>query len=212
MAFAQSLAMGKAGESQIARWLQSRGNHVLPVYEKEINEYKGPVLYRPDGSQLICPDLLSISGKSVAWIEAKHKSAFTLNRNLSKARGRDVWNTGIDLHHYREYQQVQKDLPQIPVWLMFLHQVGVAKDTPDGKVSPTGLFMASINHLVAHECHRHPNHGRHGMVYWEPHSFQQHIPLEDFLERSSIMEFDGGMARSESTHAAKISIAETVFA
>lgn len=206
MSFQHSLAVGKAGESIIAKYLQSRGNHVLPVYEKEINDYKGPVLYRPDGQQLICPDLLTFTRKGLAWIEAKHKSAFTWSMKYA------AWNTGIDLHHYQHYIQVQNDLKHIPVWIMFLHQSGTAKDTPEGKISPTGLFMASIRHLRENECHRHANHGKHGMVYWQPSAFQNHVPLEDLMERSAIMEYDGGLTESESITAAKIAYAEWVSA
>ena len=208
MTFQQNLAVGKAGESKIARWLQSRGNYVLPVYEKEIHEYKGPVLFAPDGQQIICPDLLAITKTGIAWIEAKHKSAFTYSRCFSEKRLRDVWNTGIDLKHYQEYIRVQNELKHIPVWLMFLHQAGTAKDTPKGKISPTGLFMASLRHLRQNECHRHENHGKSGMVYWEPHVFQRHIPLDHFMERSAIMEYDGGMTEEASIEAAKVAYAE----
>jgi hypothetical protein len=180
MRFHDALAIGKAGETHIARWLNARGNHVLPVYEKIVNEFKGPVLYRPDGSQAICPDLLVLTDQGIAWIEAKHKSAFTWSRRFSD------WNTGIDLHHYKEYIQVQEDLKSIPVWLMFLHEPGSAKDTPDGKVSPSGLFMASLEHLRMNECHRHENHGKHGMVYWRPSAFTHHIPLNDFYKRGHL--------------------------
>lgn len=177
MSFSDMLKIGKAGESAIAQWLQRRGHHVLPVYEKIDMDFKGPVLYRPDGGQLVCPDLLVITHGGIAWIEAKHKTAFTWSRKY------EAWNTGIDLHHYYAYIRVQNDLKHIPVWLMFLHQIGTAKDTPDGKASPSGLFMASLRHLRQNECHRHENHGKYGMVYWRPCAFTHHIPLDDFFGR-----------------------------
>jgi hypothetical protein len=208
--FESSFAFGKVAESQIAKWLQARGNHILPVYEKESGEYKGPVLNTPDGLHIICPDMLAISKHGIAWIEAKHKSAFTYSKKYSNERGYDVWNTGIDLKHYNHYTQLQKELPHIPVWLMFLHQDGTAKDTPLGKVSPTGLFMAPIRHLQANECHQHPNGGKNGMVYWD-HRVFIHVPLDEFMERSAIMEFDGGMTTDESILSAKLAYAESTY-
>lgn len=46
MGFNETLAKGKVGESLIAQWLKSRGSHVLPIYEVETGQYKGPsILY-----------------------------------------------------------------------------------------------------------------------------------------------------------------------
>ena len=161
MSFADKLAIGKIGESVIASWFLSRGYSVLPVYEKEVNEGKGPTLFCSDKTQLISPDMLvfnSASGK-VYWIEAKHKSAFTWHRNTR------AWVTGIDLHHYTQYLEVAKRTPW-NVWLLFLHRSGIAKDTPDGMISPVGLFGGNIALLSRQEHHRYENHGRSGMVYW----------------------------------------------
>jgi len=200
VSFQHSLAVGKAGESKIAKWLQSRGNYVLPVYEKEINDYKGPVLYRPDGSQLICPDLLAITKTGTAWIEAKHKTAFTWHRKTQR------FVTGIDIHHYEQYCAIARELQNIKVWILFLHNPGVAKDTPEGLVSPTGLFGGEL--LSLKENHRHDNHGKSGMIYWAHDSLKKLANIEEFDERSAIMEYDGGMTESESITAAKIAYAE----
>ena len=54
--FDQQLAFGKAAESSIARWLIGRGCSVLPVYEKIINDGKGPQVFTPSGD-VIAPDL-----------------------------------------------------------------------------------------------------------------------------------------------------------
>jgi len=51
MSFAKNLSMGKIGESRIARWLNRRGLHVIPVYEKEVSEGKGPTLFAAEGVQ-----------------------------------------------------------------------------------------------------------------------------------------------------------------
>ena len=156
MNFNESLATGKAGESEIAKWLQSRGSHVLPIYEIADNQFKGPALYASDGGEIIAPDILTFSGKGIVWIEAKHKSAFTWHR-ISR-----TFQTGIDLHHYEEYQRILQ-VVSIPVWLLFLHKPGQAKDSPPG---PSGLFGNSLEVLTRCEEHRHPGHGKHGMVYW----------------------------------------------
>ena len=164
--FAQQFAVGKTGESVIARWLQSRGNAVLPVYEKTEYDYKGPALYAIEGP-LIAPDMLAFqpTGKT-CWIEAKTKNAFSWHRNTQR------WVTGIDLRHYEDYQRVQAASPW-PIWLLFLQGDGVAKDTPPGKVAPRGLFGNALTFLVAHENHRSMNWGRFGMVYWSHAVLQQ---------------------------------------
>lgn len=157
--FARSLEFGKVGESEIARWLNGRGFNVLPVYEIEKNQFKGPAVYSADGSEVIATDMLAFNLEKAFWIEAKHKSAFTWHRKTQR------WVTGIDLHHYEHYQEINR-ISSWPVWLMFLHRDGLAKDTPQGKISPTGLFANTLDYLSQNENHRHSNHGKSGMVYW----------------------------------------------
>ena len=90
LTFQQMLQMGKTGEGVIAQWMKRKGYSVLPVYEKEQGEYKGPALYAVD-AQLIAPDMLVFKpGGKTVWIEAKTKSAFTLHRKSGD------WVTGID--------------------------------------------------------------------------------------------------------------------
>ena len=159
--FSQSLATGKLGESSIAKWLLSRGHCVLPAYEIEGGQYKGPQLYT-ERSPLIAPDLLCL-GKKLCWVEAKHKDAFTFHR----ISGRFV--TGLDRRHYREYIEVQA-ATSIPVWIMFLHRGGVAIDSPK---SPSGLFGNSITFLKDHVNHEHDGWGSGGMVYWAINSLKK---------------------------------------
>ncbi len=156
MSFEESLRYGQAGESAIARWLIARGSTVMPVYEKILDTDKGPQVFTP-GGPLIAPDLFVFGRGQQVWIEAKHKSAFTWHRLTGH------WVTGIDLRHYTDYCQVARVTP-FPVWLLFLHKDGTAKDSPpDG---PVGLFGADIESLRQNEHHRHANHGTSGMVYW----------------------------------------------
>lgn len=174
--FSRQLGFGKIGESAIAKWLmRARQYNVLPVYEKEIHEGKGPTLFTLT-KQLIAPDLFCFrdAGEStdVRWIEAKTKSAFTFHRISGR------WVTGIDLRHYNDYLEVAS-LSKIPVYLMFLHLDGVAKDTPDGKSSPTGLFCGSLKFLSEHENHRHSNWGKSGMVYWAHETLTRIATLEE---------------------------------
>lgn len=154
--FKSDLAFGQIGESDIARWLRSRGHWVLPVYEKEIENGKGPRLFLPDG-ELIAPDML-VLGKEVVWVEAKHKTAFTWYRKGG------MFQTGIDLRHYMDYLKVQDESPY-DVWLLFLHRGGQAKDSPP---SPSGLYGNALSYLRQHEDHRSPPADTHpgGMVYW----------------------------------------------
>lgn len=177
--FGASFEEGKIGESMIARWLIKQGRHVLPVYEKQIGEYKGPTLYSFGGA-LIAPDML-VFGSDVYFAEAKNKSAFCWYR-----KGKS-WTTGIDLKHYMHYQQVQA-ITGRTVFIFFLHKPGsFAKDTPlelRDKV-PCGLYGNTISHLMQNEDHRHelPMPGqRHGMVYWDERKLDKLATWERFLE------------------------------
>ena len=160
MAFAQNLEIGKVGESDISFWLRAGNNSVLPIYEKEINEGKGPRLFGPNGEH-VAPDMMVFP--AIEWVEAKHKSVFTWHRISSS------WLTGIDLNHYRGYQETEHASGR-RVWLMFLHR----SSQPDGRdvkagcpaECPTGLFGGSLPYLARNVHHCHGNWGRHGMVYW----------------------------------------------
>lgn len=156
MRFETSLRFGQAGESVIAAWLRARGTTVMPVYEKLIDAGKGPQVFMPQGT-LVAPDFLAWNGNKACWIEAKHKSAFTWHRISER------WVTGIDLPHYNDYCRLADTSPW-PVWLLFLHRGGQAKDSPGA--SPSGLFANTLAYLRGNENHRHTNSGRGGMVYW----------------------------------------------
>jgi hypothetical protein len=176
MNFAQQLATGQIGESEIARWLLSKGHSVVPVYEKEIGTGKGPRYFTPD-KQCVAPDMLLLPKGNAPpiWIEAKHKSVFSWHRRD------DCWCTGIDLHHYQEYLDVEARSGR-PVWLLFLHKC----DQPDDRDiphcfderCPVGLFGNSLTYLMQHENHRSDKHGNHGMVYWA----HEHLRLLETLE------------------------------
>ena len=176
--FVQQLQFGKTGEGIIAKWLKLRGFHVLPVYEIEQGQYKGPALYATNG-QFIAPDMLAfqISGKTL-WIEAKTKSAFTWHRITSR------WVTGIELRHYEDYLKVQSVSPW-PIWLLFLQFDGQAKDSPAG--CPSGLFGHNIAYLSQHENHRHVNGGNGGMVYWASDTLRHIAELEEVLLRPIVI-------------------------
>lgn len=161
--FQKQLAFGQIAESQIAKWIISRGGIVLPIYDVEYDTGKGPRLFA-ENETWIAPDLLIINkALETLWIEAKHKTVFTWHRNTGR------WTTGIDLHHYTNYLRVAEKTPW-PVWLLFLH----CQETPDSKdrkwdcpaTCPVGLFGETIDSLSQNENHRHKNWGRYGMVYW----------------------------------------------
>ncbi len=107
-------------------------------------------------------------------IEHSHgKSAFTWHRTSSS------WQTGIDFRHWNDYVRVA-DESQLPVWLLFLHKPGsLAKDTPDGLTSPSGLYGNSLPKLQTSIHHTHPNHGPSGMVYWTENSLIKLCPWEE---------------------------------
>lgn len=165
MPFEEHLKMGQIGESEIARYLISRGWMVLPAYEIEISSGKGPRLFTVNG-QLITPDALVFNAKQVSWVEMKMKSAFTWYRIGH------CWQDGIDKRHWEDYCKVA-DKTSWPVWIMFLHRPGgIAKDTPPSLMPPTGLWGQSIRRLregIDHESDRHAN----GMVYWNLSVFKK---------------------------------------
>jgi hypothetical protein len=169
MSFSASLDYGRAAEGAIALWLRGRGLSVLPVYEKVINTGKGPQLFMPNKA-LIAPDLFVFGNGKCFWIEAKHKTAFSWHRNLG------CWTTGIDLRHYRDYCEVDDSTPW-PVWLLFLHEGGQAKDSPPE--SPAGLFGETLAKLRRCESHRSDRWGASGMVYWARDSLQLLASLQD---------------------------------
>jgi hypothetical protein len=154
--FAAQLNYGQMGESRIARWLRAHGFTVLPVYEKEISTGKGPQLFSLDNS-LIAPDMLAFRGKTVKWIEAKHKTVFSWYRIGNR------WVTGIDQKHYNDYIKVALISPW-PVWLLFLHENANTAEGPGN--CPTGLFGQELLWLADHESHRSDKWGKSGMVYW----------------------------------------------
>lgn len=156
MSFEKNLGFGKVAESQIAQWLRRGGWAILPVYEKLIDEGKGPQLYTAS-TELVAPDLLAFRERRVLWIEVKHKTAFTWHRKTER------WVTGIDQRHYEDYLSVEKQSPW-PVYLLFLHRGGCAKDSPTD--SPSGLFGERLSFLKENINHKHDKWGKGGMVYW----------------------------------------------
>jgi len=155
MNFEAQLVFGKTAESAIAKWLMRRGNSVLPVYEKIIDEGKGPQLFT-GGEGLIAPDILTIKNGKVFWIEAKHKSAFTWYRK------KQVFETGIDRRHYLDYLRVA-ETTTLQIWLLFLHRGGQAKDSSP---SPAGLFGNNLLILKNNISHESDLYGPSGMIYW----------------------------------------------
>lgn len=168
MTFESNLDFGRVGESRIAEWLKSKGHSILPVYEIEKQTGKGPRLFLPD-KKLIAPDMFVFKADKAYWIEAKHKTAFSWHRKTG------CWVTGIDLKHYLDYCEID-DFSPWPVWLLFLHDGGQAKDSPPD--SPSGLFGETLKVLRQHENHRHANWGPSGMVYWARDRLRLLAPLE----------------------------------
>jgi len=185
MSFAEKLAVGKVGESLIARYMMSRGHAVLPVYEIEKSSGKGPQLFDHKNG-FVAPDMLVFTIDGAMFIEAKHKSVFTWHRITGQ------WTTGIDMRHYGDYLQVAKRT-QLPVWLMFYHR----EEMPDPRdlqhgcppVCPTGLFGGELFGLVIKENHRSQpfdnsrvgfiGHGKSGMVYWTEKALKKIASKED---------------------------------
>lgn len=169
--FNQKIQVGAIGQSKIAKWFCGRGGLVLPVYEKEIDDGKGPRLFMMDG-ELIAPDMLVFNKGKIYWIEAKHKSVFSWHRISGR------WVTGIDVRHYNDYLQIA-ELLSYPVWLMFLHQNSFLLDRNEPYPCPTGLFGEDINVLRSKENHRSSLYGKEGMVYWAHSNLKRLATLEE---------------------------------
>lgn len=159
--FDEKLRQGRLGESLIARWLMRRGFSVLPAYEVERGNGKGPRIFSMAG-ELVSPDLFVFKqgdGK-VLWVEAKSKAAFTWHR-ISHS-----YQDGIDVRHWNDYSALRRRIDW-PLWLLFLHGPGhVAKDNPPSMIPPTGLFGGEITRLATCIDHRSDRWGSGGMVYW----------------------------------------------
>lgn len=168
--FKERLAFGQIAESWIATWLRRRCHYsILPIYEKEISNGKGPRFWTP-AETLIAPDMLAMRPDSIKWIEAKHKTVFTWHRITKR------WTTGIDLKHYRDYLRVASTSPW-PVWLLFLHS---KSETQEGSGRcPVGLFGGEILLLAKRENHRSEKWGKGGMVYWAHESLTLLASLEE---------------------------------
>lgn len=177
MNFSEALAYGKTGESRIAVFLRRFGWNVMPAYEKETGDFKGPVFYQASGPPLVAPDMLLFGRDGrIAWVEAKRKSAFSWDR------AGKTWVTGIDIKHYEDYIRISKLTP-IPLWILFLHEGGTAKDTPTDKTSPTGLFGRALFDLMNREHHRSAKWGKRGMVYWDVKDLIRLADIEQVCSR-----------------------------
>lgn len=181
--FARQLQIGRVAEGLIAKWLQARGNAVMPAYEIEKSHGKGPQLFSTEG-KFVAPDMIVFAHEGVQWIEAKHKSVFTWYRKEK------CWVTGIDQRHYQDYQHVMVRT-RLPVWLMFYHRESqpAERDLPYCPAKcPTGLFGGPLNRLM--ECVNHTSQprnggtgwGKSGMVYWAHSKLTLLATKEEVLE------------------------------
>lgn len=173
--FKQQLAFGKIAETYIALWLRRmRGWSILPIYEKEIDEGKGPRFFTPD-SEIVAPDILAMRGATVRWIEAKHKSVFTWYR---KSPREDKWQTGIDAHHFFEYCRIAEHSPH-EVWILFLHSSDEAREYNGMRPSPTGLYGNRLNAIVTCAEIRLDNSQDKELAYWHRSDLIQLATLEE---------------------------------
>lgn len=164
--FQQALLFGQLGESYIANFMRNRGFHVLPVYEKQVGNYKGPRIFMSYISlkkQLIAPDMLIIRDGKGVWLEAKHKSHFTWY-----GKGQ-CWTTGINKHCFDDYLLLQQ-MTQMDVWLFFLHSDNQTWTQDVRKwnappICPTGLFAGRLA-VLARQIDHIGDFGTSGMVYW----------------------------------------------
>jgi hypothetical protein len=177
----QDYKFGRMAEARIARWLKSRGNIILPIYEIEIESGKGPRVFTAL-QELVAPDLLVFGKERIYWAEVKRKAVFTWHRNSQR------WTTRIDLRHWLDYLKVREVTGQ-ELWLFFLHECEVP-DLRDQNYGcpvkcPVGLFTNSVDYLMERENHRAEARGNgtgwgaSGMVYWARESLKQFATIEE---------------------------------
>mgnify|MGYP001617754783 CR=1 FL=1 len=186
--FESYLKVGLQTENWITEWLRHEGSIVLPAYEKEGGDHKGPRLLLPDHKELIVPDLLVLNAdKSVQWFEAKHKTVFSWHRKTKK------WVTGIDVKCYDHYLEVEKETGW-GVWILFLHTQDRTNKRNEPWPCPTGLFGQSlevlsgkINHKYsAYDKYQQTGWGSTGMVYWSVNSLLRICNVEDVVNISTL--------------------------
>lgn len=183
--FEKQLTFGRIGESAISKLLLARGHAILPACDIKCSPGKGPRISGQsfNGSEAVAPDFLVLHKHDGAcWAEAKTKTVFTWFRK------RGTWQTGIDLHHWKQYLAVAKTA-SLPLWILFLH----ISSKPDNRdilhcpaTCPTGLFGQ-----VAEELERAVDHetllwGKHGMVYWNQNSLIQIATLEECCKAAGL--------------------------
>lgn len=173
--FQKNLAFGQVGENYIGNWLLTQGYMVLPVYEVEGGDHKGPRFHETPTRRHVAPDILAFKGERIVWIEAKHKTVFSWHRKTGR------WVTGIDLHHYEQYLKIAEKTGK-EVWLLFLHREPLTNEGCG--VCPTGLFGQKLSVLADNESHRHANWGKSGMVYWADSSLKKLAELHEVLPDS----------------------------
>ena len=185
--FATTLPFGQIGEGYIATWLRGRGWNVLPVYEKEIDNGKGPRLFMAKSSgptQLIAPDMLALKDGKFMWVEAKRKTRFSWY-----GKG-GYWVTGIDKRHYDDYCAVFKTT-KIQLWIMFLHSESHTWPEDVRKwhapeTCPVGLFGNTIDCLMNTASHVSHNYGTSGMIYWNISALRALAPLAAIMPQPTL--------------------------
>lgn len=173
--FQRQLAWGQLAETDIAKYLINLGAHILPVYDIEYEDGKGPRVFGKD-CEIVAPDLFVFHQGKMGFIESKRKTVFSWYR-IGKR-----WVTGIDLRHYEHYLRLRRVL-SVPIDLMFLHESSVP-DPRDRQFPccppdcPTGLFRGDLDFLSKHESHRSDKYAK-GMVYWGHETLKQIAALEE---------------------------------
>lgn len=170
MNFQKNLDFGKTGESIIANYLKNRGWAILPVYEKIIDEGKGPQIFVVD-RDFIAPDMLAFTQEDIYFVEAKHKSVFSWYRKTQK------WVTGMDIKHYKDYLEVDRRFP-FPVWLFFLHTERFCNKRDEPYPCNTGLYAERLSVLKNKESHTSDKWGNSGMVYWAEENLKKLCELD----------------------------------
>lgn len=178
--FEETLAIGRRTENRIVEWLRARNNGVITVYEIQHEKGGGPRFFTKTRAY-VAPDVLVFPKHQpikTLWCETKHKTTFSWRYTKRE------WQTGIDIKHYRDYLEVQKETG-VPVWLLFLHVCPTPRthDLNNGcpEQCPVGLFGGDILQLRGRESHRSDRHGRSGMVYWSVDALKKMAPIDQFV-------------------------------
>lgn len=176
--FQSQILYGKEAEMVFQEIFRYNGYSIMPVYEKVLQDYKGPrvsLAFR----DVIAPDLFVFgNGQEPHWVEVKRKESATWYYKGG------YWCVGIDKRLWNDYVVVDCESP-FRVWLMFMLEGGISKDAPPNMSSPEGFFGAPLEHLL-----KRLSHDPHEISYFPVMELERYASMLDVSRGNVRFRFD----------------------